>query len=356
MPGMVGVSWFGAGGARQAVSDANGVVSLGKLPMGVAELTVDARKVAGGTGQPQLLIGLLLPAVQSARETVVLRSIPFPASRELHLKLGVMMDGKVSSISFGDGMAAVAVGDFVGDGRADFTGGVRVAAGDVDGDGYVKAFGDPAKAGAPGETKIGFFVPGNGGNGGDGAAPARRAEPAVFGQSVTFTATLSKVGVTVTGPGGVSQLLTNEQGVARLGKLGMGDMTLEVSGTDLASALKTAGGPTKPVRQETLIELLIVIALVANRADGDPIILGPVIVALGTWPADAFPKSLKADLRVGRDGNLMAVNWGNGPQGPITTQAEIFQNVARQGKPGETALLMGLVTKDSWTTKDASKK
>lgn len=274
--------------------------------MGVVELTVDAGKVAGGTGQPQLLIGLLLPAVQGARETVVARTIPFPATRQLHLKLGVMMDGRVSSIDWGEGKQAVAVADINSDGRADFSGGVRVAAGDVTGDGYLKAFGDLAKKGAPGETRIGFFVPSSGGD----ATPAKKDEPTVYGQTITFTATVSKVGLTATGPGGVFQLSTNEQGVARLGKLGMGNTTLDVNGADLASALKTAGGPAKPARQETLIELLVVIAIVAIKTDGQP------VVFTGSLPANALPKSLKANLRVGRDGNLMDVDWGNGPQQP----------------------------------------
>ena len=115
--------------------------------------------------------------------------------------------------------------------------------------------------------------------------------------------------MTATGPGGVLQTRSDGEGWSRLGKLPVGNTVLEFNGADLASALKTTVGPNTPLPQQTLIELLVVIAIIAVKTDGMP------VVFTGGVSASAL-KTLKADLRVGRDGNLMDVNWGNGPQAP----------------------------------------
>ena len=89
-------------------------------------------------------------------------------------------------------------------------------------------------------------------------------------------------------------------------------------------------------------------------------------------PASAV-KSLKADLRIGRDGNAMEANWGNGPQLPqlltlnggtisgtldgtgaysnsITVNEgalQALQDIARQAKPGEVFAFTGLQEADT---------
>ena len=304
LPG-VSVSLRGPGGTRQATSDSNGVLSLGQLRQGRYDLSVNRKTLGGGTGSPPALIGLLLPAVQSVREGApryVSTNIP-PVNdpdEQLQIKVEVDARGQVSSVNWGDGKASinVAVGDFNGDGRAEW-----------------KQFEDLALRNPSGETRLAFarlgqatpMVP----------APSSRASAATAPVTppprpdalTDGLLALRFIGVTATGPGGVLQTRSDGDGWSRLGKLPIGNTVVEFSGPDLASALKTTVGPNTPMPQKTLIELLVVIAIVAIKTDGTP------VVFTGSVPASAV-KTLKADLRIGRDGNLMDVNWGNGPQLP----------------------------------------
>ncbi len=120
---------------------------------------------------------------------------------------------------------------------------------------------------------------------------------------------LPNVGVTASGPGGMTQARSDGEGWTRFGKLPIGNTIIEFSGADLASALRSTGAPTAPTPQQNNIELLVVIAIIAIKTDGTP------IVFTGSVPASAV-KTVKADLRVGRDGNAMTVDFGNGPQLP----------------------------------------
>jgi hypothetical protein len=321
-------------GTRQAVSDANGVVSLGRLPEGVHELTVSTRGAGTSAGPtpPALLAVILIPVFAQAK----LVTHTLPSGKDVHITLGANAKGEVTSINWGDGTPSinVAVGDFNGDGRAD-----------------LKPFQDLAKTGAPGETRIAFqtsSLP----NTVNGSASPTRTIPS--GQTAPFTATLSNVGVTATGPGGVFQLPTNGQGTAWLGKLGIGNTILDINRADLASALKTAGGPGNPTPHETATELLVVVLIITGWLQAEPVVFA------GSWPASALPNTLRADLRVGTNGNLMAVNWGKGPQAPQSLNtysgatsvnqglAKTLQDIARQGKPGDVAVVTGTVTKDAW--------
>lgn len=302
LPG-VSVGVRGPGGTRQATSDANGVLSLGPLRQGRYDLSVNQKNLGGGNGNQPVAIALLLPAVQSVREgarrfvTVVVT--PVDDAPTLQIKVDVDARGQVSGVNWGNGIGIyVAAGDLDGDGRAD-----------------LKVFEDLAQRNPSGETRLAFAGLGSGTPmvpAPPSRAPAATAPVTPPPKPDALTdglLALRFVGVTATGPGGVLQTQSDGDGWSHLGKLPVGNTIIEFNGADLASALKTTVGPNTPMPQKTLVELLVVSAIVAIKTDGTP------VVFTGAVPASAV-KTLKADLRVGRDGNVMEVNWGNGPQAP----------------------------------------
>jgi hypothetical protein len=163
LPG-IGVSFSSGGVSRQAVSDANGVVSLGRLAGGVQELTIDRKNFdSGRRGNQAVIVALLLPAVQNVRETgrriVTHRVTPVPGSPTLQIRIGVGAKGEITSVGWGDGKPSVAVGDVNGDGLDD----LHVAPGDVEGDGfadrragYKELVGALMLRNTPGETRLAF--------------------------------------------------------------------------------------------------------------------------------------------------------------------------------------------------------
>lgn len=288
----VGVGVRGPGGTRQLTSDANGVVSLGPLRQGRYDLTVNQKDLGGGTGNQPAAIGILLPAVQAVREGarrfVSVVVTPVNDAPTLQIRIDVDAKGQVSAVNWGNGI------------------GVNVAAGDVNGDGRadLRVFEDLAQRNPSGETRLAFTGLGSG-------MPTANEAAIVTSRSNIKRPSimLPNVGATATGPGGVMQVRSDGEGWTRFGKLPIGNTIVEVNGGDMASALKASVGPNTPIPQKTLIELLVVIAIIAIKTDGTP------IVFTGSVPASAV-KTVKANLRVGRDGNLMDVDWGNGPQLP----------------------------------------
>jgi hypothetical protein len=291
LPG-VGVGMRGPGGTRQVTSDANGVVSLGPLRQGRYDLTVNQKDLGAGTGNQPAAIGILLPAVQSVREGarrfVSVVVTPVNDAPTLQIRIDVDAKGQVSTVNWGNGI------------------GVNVAAGDVNGDGRadLKLFEDLAQRNPSGDTRLAFTGLASG-------TPAANEAAIVTSRSNIKrpSIALPNVGATATGPGGVMQVRSDSEGWTRFGKLPVGNTIVEFNGGDLASALKASAGPNTPIPQKTLIELLVVIAIIAIKTDGTP------IVFTGSVPASAV-KTVKANLRVGRDDNLMDVDWGNGPQLP----------------------------------------
>lgn len=97
------------------------------------------------------------------------------------------------------------------------------------------------------------------------------------------------------------------QGVAPLGRLPVGNTLVEFNRADLVHAIRSAVGPGSPEPQKTLIEQLVVIAIIAIKTDGVP------VAVIGTLPAGTLPQKITANLRVGPDGNLTDVDFGRGP-------------------------------------------
>lgn len=291
LPG-IGVSIWSAGGQRQAVSDANGVVSLGQLRAGRHELSVNQENLGAGNGNQPVAIALLLPAVQSVREgarrfvTVVVTPVNDPPT--LQIKVDVDAKGQVSAVNWGNGI------------------GVNVAAGDVNGDGRadLKNFEDLALRNPSGETRLAFVAP----LAGSGGGPAAVQAGVVIGVLAAFRP-LPNVGITATGPGGVMQLHGDSQGVTPLGRLPVGTTRVEFNGEQVAATLRSIGGPTPSTPgvpagfRGVPVPVVIIMAL---KADGGPVV--------SIRNGDALPNKLQALLRIGRDGNLMDVDWGSGPQ------------------------------------------
>ncbi|NQW54148.1 MAG: hypothetical protein HQ465_23200, partial [Rhodospirillales bacterium] len=92
-----------------------------------------------------------------------------------------------------------------------------------------------------------------------------------------------------------------------------------------------------PIPQKTLIELLVVIAIIAVKTDGTPVVFTGSVRASDV-------KTLKADLRIGRDGNAMAVDWGNGPQPPQVLPRTGTATLTVPGPNGPIPLDPALVT------------
>lgn len=91
LPG-VSTTWTGPGGRGGAVTDAKGVLSLGSLPQGSYDLTLQVPTRSGNQpAQQRVLIGLLLPAVQKVRGVAV------PSGAKVNVKFDVSRDGTVTT-------------------------------------------------------------------------------------------------------------------------------------------------------------------------------------------------------------------------------------------------------------------
>jgi|GEM_PF-1580864 len=293
------------GKAAQQATNSDGTSTLGVLTPGTHSLKLDTNKLldvrtpgpsGGEPAQPAgILIGLLLPAVQKLGEapqpTTVEHAFPrsfLANAKELRIDIVVPDGGGSPKVNWGDGSPTTDVGR---DG-VPVSSALRVSA-DVSTIRVQNYLSSPQT-----------------GPGGPATPTANEAAISTSRSNIKRPSVmLPDVGVTTTGPGGVMQVRSDGGGWTRLGKLAVGNTMIEFSGTDLASALKKTGTPLTPTPQQNHIELLVVIAIIAIKTDGTP------VAFTGSVPASAV-KSLKADLRIGRDGNAMEANWGNGQQLP----------------------------------------
>lgn len=293
------------GRATTQTTNSDGTSTLGVLTPGTHSLKLDTKKLLdartpGPSGsepaQPAgILISLLIPAVaklgQAPQPTTVEHSFPrsvLANARELRIDIVVPEGGGSPKVSWGDGSPQT---DVVRDG-VPVSSALRVSA-DVSTIRVENYLSSPQT-----------------GPGGPGTPTANEAAIVTTRSNIKRPAVkLPDVGVTATGPNGTQQMRSDGEGWTRLGKLPVGNTVIEFRGTDLASAMKKTGAPLTPTPQQNHIELLVVIAIIAIKTDGTP------VAFTGSVPASAV-KSLKADLRIGRDGNAMEANWGNGQQLP----------------------------------------
>jgi hypothetical protein len=346
-----------AGNAITQTSSGDGTSTLGVLTPGTHSVSLDTKKLldvripgpsGGGPVQPAgILIGLLLPAVQKLGEAPQPTTVEhtFPRSvlankRELQIDIVIPDGGGSPKVNWGDGSPTTDVGP---DGIPTPSG-LRISA-DV----------STIRVSALSTLQTG---PG-------GGTPTANEAAIVTSRSNIKrpSVMLPDVGVTTTGPGGVMQARSDGGGWTRLGKLPVGNTVIEFNGADLASALqKTAGGApgqivttgrSTRVNETEDVKIggtaLVIGVIAAVRTDGT------VAVFTGSVPASDV-KSLKADLRIGRDGNAMEANWGNGPQAPQEFRVEVgnantafdrLSTIARQAKPGEVFAFSGLQEADT---------
>ena len=330
----VGVTVTGPGGGMQLQSDADGVTPLGKLPVGTTRVEFNGEKVAetlrsiGGStpSNPGVPAGIrcrgcfVIPIIMLKADGEPVVSIwngdALPNKLQALLRIG--RDGNLMDVDWGSGPQPVQPLTKVGVGTLSMTGSdgpVPVSPA------LLKMLQDRANKMTPGLVEANNILmdvsatllgtsPGNAGTSPTGTPTANEAIINTTRSNIKKPpAMLPDVGVTATGPNGTQQLRSDGQGWTRFGKLPIGNTVIEFNGADLASALKTTGAPLTPTAQQNHIELLVVIAIIAIKTDGTP------VVFTGSVPGSAV-KTLKADLRIGRDGNAMAVDWGNGPQLP----------------------------------------
>jgi len=334
------------GRAATQSTGGDGSSTLGVLTPGTHSVTLDTKKlldvrIPGPSGsepaQPaSILIALLIPAVAklggAPQPTTVEHSIPrsvLANATNLRIQIVVPEGGGSPKVDWGDGSPQTDVGrDGVPAPSA-----VRVSA-DVSTI-RVQALSIPQT-----------------GSGGPDTPTAQEAPISTSRSNKKYGINLPNVGVTATGPDGTRQMRSDGEGWTRFGKLSIGNTVLEFNGADLASALTVTGTSATTL---TASNTRIVIGVIATiKADGTP------VVSTTSVPARDV-KTLKANLRVGRDGNLMDVDWGTGPQLPqaltlgggsiagsldgagafsgSTTVNEgtlqALQRIASQGKPGE---------------------
>ncbi|MCC8432407.1 hypothetical protein LJ725_25815 [Reyranella aquatilis] len=295
------------GGAMTQSTGGNGTSTLGVLTPGTHSVVLDTKKLLdvrlpGGPGsepaQPAgILIGLLLPAVQKVGEAPQPRMVErtFPRSllanaRALQIDIVIPDGGGSPKVNWGDGSPTTDVGRDGVPAPSELR--LRISA-DVS------------------TIRVQSLSIPQTGSGGPGTPTANEA-PIVTSRSNIKkpSVKLPEVGVTATGPDGTRQLRSDGEGWTRLGKLPVGNTVIEFSGADLASALKKTAEPTIPTAQQVSGSTGIIIGVVAAvRIDGT------VAVFTGSVPASDVT-TLKADLRIGRDGNAMEANWGNGQQLP----------------------------------------
>lgn len=296
-----------AGNAITQTTGGDGTSTLGVLTPGTHSVMLDTKKLLdvrlpGGSGsepaQPAgILIGLLLPAVQKAGEapqpTMVERTFPrslLANARALQIEVVIPDGGGSPKVNWGDGSPTTDVGRDGVPAPSELR--LRISA-DVS------------------TIRVQSLSIPQTGSGGPGTPTANEAPINTSRSNIKKPSVkLPDVGVTATGPDGTRQMRSDGEGWTRLGKLPVGNTVIEFSGADLASALKKTAEPTIPTAQQVWGSTGIIIGVVAAvRIDGT------VAVFTGSVPASDV-KSLKADLRIGRDGNAMEANWGNGQQLP----------------------------------------
>lgn len=115
-------------GTRAVKTDASGVMTLGVLAPGTHRIAINVKdllagqKTPGSTGAPSaepagILIGLLLPAVQKAREAPKLAQVEhtfprsfFGSSAEVRIGISIPQDGGSAKVDWGDGSPVTDVG------------------------------------------------------------------------------------------------------------------------------------------------------------------------------------------------------------------------------------------------------
>lgn len=208
------------------------------------------------------LVSLLLPAVQPAREASIIEH-RFPSADDaLNISLRMGRDGRIMALNFGDGKGPV---DLAKETR------------------YLPLPQDPS----PGMLKLSL------------ASATSTATPHAIDGPISSV----PVGIDHEPGGNLAVSKTDSHGGFAFTKVGTGVLTLTLNPKDIVVGAGPGGGPQK-----------IVAVLIGLLLPADATASGNYVEHAFTGASASGP--IKIALRIGKDGRVMSIDWGDGPIDP----------------------------------------